>query len=272
MKEIIARIEESMVARPLYWREGPCCFVLSTGRCGTATIAALANLSPSVDGYHERSPSYSWMLNPFYHNAEAWDCQSEFMLGTYMARVQLVHQSVAAGQIYFESNHFLTFFAKALNELFSGVKFIHLIRHPGAFVRSGLRRGWKGPLTPRSGDCITECWPFMNRREQIAWGWNEINASIENFKATISPDDCLTVRAEDMFEGELVDTIYDFMGAERPPDAEIFDVLGKKMNAQTSGDVPPYCQWDRELQQQVMAYAPLGSEYGYEMLGESADA
>lgn len=260
MSELIQKMEKAMLVKPARWREGPCCFVLSTGRCGTQTIAALVELCEGAVGLHEPRPSFSWMLNSLYHTVE--DHSHDFLTALYFARVQLIHSVVASGKLYFESNHFLTPLAFQLKFLYPDARFIHLIRHPGDFVVSGLRRKWKGPLVAKTSSGVGE-WPFMNRTQQIAWAWNEINEGIERFKSILPDDTYITVKSEDMFSGAAVRDIYTFLELDFPREHAIELVMSSKLNAEKSSEVPPFQEWDRELQQQVFAYAPLATEYGY---------
>ena len=179
-----------------------CCFVLSTGRCGTEYLTRLLELSPNLACYHTPTPEL------ITHSRIVYESQAEtkqgFELGVEMARYELIMHAYLTHRQYVETNNRITFFAEALLSVFPQARFIHLVRNPASFVRSGIRRGYytgrtlhdAGRIVPRS-DAVP--WPTMSQLEKVAWLWNETNQYIEDFKATSCGDRILLVRAEDMF-------------------------------------------------------------------------
>ena len=101
-----------------------------------------------------------------------------------------------------ESNQCLTFFAPVLAKLFKKSKFVHLIRHPGDFVRSAIRKGW------HRNDSIWESgrvrmkdhtqWSQMGQDERLARLWRVTNLYILNFKRKVKPERFITVKFEDL--------------------------------------------------------------------------
>src|SRR5690625_7198839 len=57
-------------------------------------------------------------------------------------REQHLRYAYKSEKRYIETNNQLTFFAPGLARMFPDAQFVHLYRHPGEVVRSGMRRGW----------------------------------------------------------------------------------------------------------------------------------
>ena len=94
----------------------------------------------------------------------------------------------------------------ALIAIFPKAKFIHLIRHPGSFVRSGIRRNYyqghdndDGRISPLPNDTIFEEWKQFDRIQKNAWLWTMTNQKIENLKQGMNSESILTIKAENLF-------------------------------------------------------------------------
>ena len=212
-------------------------FVLSTGRCGTEYLSKILSLNEHVDIYHSPQPELILASKYAYENYDTDQDRIKSMVES--ARLELILESYIKGRYFIETNNKITFFAYALADIFPNSKFIHLVRHPGNFVRSGIRRNWYknsdkhdlGRIVP--DDDKTDFSQF-NDIQKISWLWNETNLFIENFKETInSHERVLTLKAEDLFGNKsTVNSIYDFIGCEHPTRKKIDSVLNKKINVQ----------------------------------------
>lgn len=249
--------------------EARCCFVLSTGRCGTKLLTNLLALSNKVKCEHTPSPELTYFSKLAYERG--LEHKNKFQLGIDMARYELVKDAFLKNQIYVETNNRITFFTPFLAKVFKKSKFIHLVRHPGNFVQSGIRRNWySGKNSHDAGRIVsygTLNWNKMTKIEKIAWLWNETNQFIEDFKANIEDvNRVMFVKAEDLFsKAEASLRIFEFLKVEPPLEKKISKVIKNPINVQKEGKFPEYNKWNPEQKAQLRRYARLSSKYGYNL-------
>lgn len=237
-------------------------FVLSTGRCGTAFLTHLLESDDSLAVFHEPEPEF------FYHTVMAhkeYESDPEKVKAVFdVARYELIRNVFINDKRYVETNNRVTFFANQIAELYPGSKFIHLVRNPESFVKSGLGRNWysgnslydEGRI--RSED---EGWSQRSQLEKIAWLWNETNSFIEEFKKNVSTDRTLYIKAEELFKNAKVQmAIFDFIGLKRPTTANLKKITSRKINEGKGNAIS-------ELQiqniREVCANFSLKTIYGY---------
>lgn len=251
-------------------REAQCCFVLSTGRCGTAMLTrALARFS-ELDLFHLPSPELTYSCRFVYWGQGGEDGAR---LAALCSRYELVRDSHCSGGRFVETNNRVTFFAPALAEVFPRSTFVHLVRHPGKVVRSGLARGYyaggpvdEGRIYPYAATEAAKAWDGWSRMEKCAWMWNATNAFIEDFKATLPSERVLTVRSEDLFaKPEALDGIAAFLGQEPFGRVGAERLQACKVNAQRGERRPPFDQWSDEDRHAVARLVPLAHKYGYSL-------
>ena len=248
--------------------EAQCCFVLSTGRCGTKLLTNLLEHSERVICEHVPSPELVYFCKlPYESSHEESD---KFRLGIDMARYELVRDAFLRNQIYVETNRRITFFAPFLAEIFKQAQFIHLVRHPGDFVRSGIRRKWYEGHDADVGRIVptdSSNWNNMTQIERIACLWNETNQFIEDFKSNLKNSDrIIFVKAEDLFSmPETTLKIFEFLQLEPPPEKKISKIIKHPVNVQKEGDFPEYHQWNFKQKEQLKKYATLSSKYNYNL-------
>ncbi|MCK5343738.1 MAG: hypothetical protein KAR20_10055, partial [Candidatus Heimdallarchaeota archaeon] len=149
------------------------CFILSTGRCGTELLVKLFQLSNAGKVVHEPKPQLvygSKIAHELSKNSSAKE------LGFITARYDILRETYLRNQFYIETNNRITFFADAIYDLMPGSKFIHLVRHPGDFVRSGIRRKYysghdydDGRLTPIPGSQVFIEWQNFSQIKKVGW-------------------------------------------------------------------------------------------------------
>ena len=246
-------------------------FVLSTGRCGTALLTQLLARSPKALCYHSPSPELTGIERQVHREGHVnFDC---YLTAIAVARFELIADSALRGRRYVETNRHITFFAPHLRHLFPRARFIHLVRHPGAFVRSGIRRryyqgsyGDMGRIQPYQGEAES-AWPEMNAYERCAWLWNETNAFIERIKSEAKCGSILTVKSENLFtDPETTIKIFEHCGFDCPELGRVASWIKRKVNVQLEDTtVAPHGQWDDKLKESVRRWAPLAANYGYEL-------
>lgn len=246
-------------------------FVLSTGRCGTELLVKLFKLNKTSLVFHEPKPKLVYGSKLAYELG-ASDLNTR-MLGFISARYDALRESYLRNQRYIETNNRITFFADAIYEIFPNSQFIHLVRHPGDFVRSGIRRRYyhghdydDGRLVPIQSDPIFNRWIGMSQLKKIGWLWNETNQHIESLKYKFSSDRIITIKAENLFRNSSsFITICSFLNLSQPNEKKIKSVLKKPINVQYKGFFPRYTDWLEEQKQELIEVATLAPIYGYKL-------
>lgn len=237
-------------------------FVLSTGRCGTAFLTNLLQLKKDLQVFHEAYPEF------FYHSGVAY---KEHLLNNDkvsaifdVARYELIRNTYIEGKKFIETNNRITFFAHQIAALYPNSKFIHLVRNPTSFVKSGLARNWysgkslydEGRIRPDHSD-----WNNWSQIEKILWLWNETNSFAEEFKKGISADRFLFIKSEDLFRSpEVQNSIFDFIGSDRPSDVSMKRRTSRKIN---EGAKYSLTQEQKEFMESQLQKFPLRFQYGY---------
>ena len=190
-------------------------FVLSTGRCGTLLLTELLSISKDLAPVHEPFPELS------FHSALAFkEPQTNFglKLAIDAARYEVIRNSYLIGKRYVETNNRVTFFAWYLTELYPKAKFIHLVRNPTCFIKSGVVRDWYSGKTLYDEGRIRndQLFEVFNQQQKIAWLWAQTNQFAEDFRQA-HPERCFLLQSEDLFEGNhKVGEAFEFLGLASP--------------------------------------------------------
>jgi len=253
----------------LNWEKLTSCYVLSTGRCGTKLLNQILLISHNSYPVHKPIPELISSSKRAYetlsHNPEIYEETFRASREDY-----LLHAAVR-DKIYIETNNKITFFAPVIKDILPNSIFIHLVRHPGDFVRSGIRRKWYsdnhdydyGRIHPITNP-VNERWDHFNQIEKIGWLWNETNQYIENFKKELPAKRIIFVKAEDLFDNiEVSREIYKFIGLNDFNEKVISKLIKKPVNAQSKGIFPKYRDWDESAKAQLRAVAKLATKYNY---------
>lgn len=226
-----------------FWNEANCLFGLSTGRCGTTTLANLLNTHSYVRAYHEPPPGVvdPVRVRPFYEfpqNVE--DIVRQFT----ECRQTTISDHLMKDLVYAEVNG-LKFHLPVIQSLMPNAKFFFVHRHPLDFIRSGMRRGWYKShpadvmrLRPRESDEAFDSWDSWTRFEKIAWLWHATNAFfIENL------DQLDQSRYEVFAFNQLMQPstgdwkrLFRLMSLELPIESRIEEVLTVRFNEQVGGE------------------------------------
>ena len=208
-------------------------FLLSTGRAGSKFIAELLNLSPSVSAFHEPRPTLQYFSDFACRHQNRPEVLSRMIDA---ARMEMILETCIQGKIFVESNQCLTFFAPALAQLFRSSKFVHLVRHPGDFVASAVRKGW------HKNDSIWEAgrvrsadgrrWGVMDQIERLGWLWDFTNRFIRDFLSALPAARTMTCRLEDLVTGRNeVQALFSFCRAAVPEPAKVRALQARPVNA-----------------------------------------
>lgn len=247
-------------------------FFLSTGRCGTKWFSNVLDQSPGVKVLHAPVPNFSmqnaYLYNLWQNKGISQKDRMEFSENLFTTgRVQHLRYLYKGGKRYIETNNHITFFAPALVKMFPDALFVHLYRHPGEFVRSGIRRGWFDhnqdatykiiqPPT-KDGD-----WATYNQVQKIAWVWNETNFFIEKFKTGIDSERHFTFNFN-FKSPETVASLFAFLEIDVPSNV-IDSTIEKKVNQQKTGDFPKYEDWSPIQKKELQSICgDLASKYKF---------
>jgi len=243
------------------------CFVLSTGRCGTLWLTKLLRLSRYAQVNHADYPEL------IRHGRLAYEQYAQeprvFCEIIRATRDEFIARAYRYGQVYVETNNRITFFAHAIKYVYPEARFIHLLRHPGDFVRSGLNRKWYGGQQRHDLGRIVRrdssgSWQTMSDVEKVAWLWNETNQFIKNFVAELDGQQHIQVRAEDMFSDPTVAlSICEFIGVDDVEPEMVVKMLKRQINKQRQATIDPYKTWPDSEKECVRRYAVLAAHYGY---------
>ena len=250
-------------------------FFLSTGRCGTKWFSSLLSNDPKLAVFHQPAPSLALQGKAVYEILMKEGAKPMAHVNTlvkeliWSARENHYRYTYKTGKRYIETNNYITFFAPFLFEIFPDARFVHLVRHPGEFVRSGVNRDYYTDshsddfkrIEPVIGT-MTERWSSLGQIGKIAWLWNETNLFISNFLKTIPEEQFIRFNFNQL-EASRVQEILNFLGSDIAL-RKINKLIPKKINAQTIPTARNFEDWD-EREKQVVAgiTGDLAREWGY---------
>src|SRR5258706_466822 len=173
--------------------------------------------------------------------------------------------------IYVESNPYLSGFVEVLGEVFEGASVVHVVRDPRTYVRSGVNfgafRGMKKLAAefwpnwfprPQQGPK----WEEMDAIERLAWFWNLVNSYL-NRGEQIYGQRYLRVKFEDLFSGDGLERLTDWMGLPRSTALQE-EARRERVNASKGKELPDWEKWCGGDQHKVMSHCEkLMREYGY---------
>jgi hypothetical protein len=216
-------------------------FVLSTGRSGTQTLAALYGLSKQILAFHEPQPRLGRLAKLVYEQ-EAIPITPAIVEALLVARNGLFQAAQLRGKHYVEAAHYNTFLAPVIKQALPTAKFIHLVRNPVDVSISAAQRRWYAGNVDDSTRVLPRAdsgsdWDKWDTVQKNAWLWAETNRWIIKYLNTLPANDQLQIHSEDVFEGNpgTIDQLYNFIGVPKPADNRIRRVLGNRLNARVGG-------------------------------------
>ena len=258
--------------------KAPCVFVLSTGRCGTRLLTAILRRTGNCDVNHHAELA-SELQYPSRIAYESGDFSDEAMeLIALCSRFEAIQTSYLHDRVFVETNNRITFLAPYLAKAFKNSKFIHLVRSPIGFVRSGVNSDFylggyydTGRIFPQDAERRKEFYSY-SQLKKVGWLWNETNRVIENFKSTLDSNRILTVKSEEMFKGtNVLENMVRFSGGKEIASDVLRRIASKRINSGQSTGLPSnFSKWRSEDQLELIETCPLASLYSYELPWEKA--
>lgn len=245
------------------------CFVLSTGRCGTKLLTKLLGVSKSISAYHGHPGAFRYYRKFAYElNQANPEALTQVLEAT---RTETLVKEYLSGRIYVETDPRITFFALQVGKLYEGSRFIHLVRHPGDFVRSRMRgETYMKNSLDDLGTIVHKNkakWNNLRRLEKISWLWNETNSFIEHFKGTLDNESrVMTIRSEDLFSNvKVARSIFDFLGVRYIGDRKVKRLISAPVNKRRVGSFPKYQDWSDEQKEAMKRHVKIHGVYGYQI-------
>jgi len=250
-------------------------FVLSTGRSGSKFLHTIISQCDDIQSNHEAFPTLQYFSNFAFHNQEKQELLSAMFNAS---RMELILDAYNNNKLFFESNQCHVFFANAIAILFKKAKFIHLIRHPGDFICSAIKKGWHLNDTiweaGRVKMSYEEEWQKLDQVQKLAWTWQITNDFIRCFFENQDHERLLTVKLEDLTsQKESVSKVLSFIGSKNIIKEEIIRQLqGNKVNElfihhlepvnmKKVKEYPTFATWSNETKGRISKYLDKLSLY-----------
>lgn len=245
---------------------GPAFFTLSSGRCGTKTLAHILNIATNARVYHHPMPYLVDETLQAYHDIR--DKRQTF----WRARRSVIQDAWKDDLIFGELDHNMTPFATTIAEDIPEAKFIVLVRNPWDFVRSGMRRNYynghpwdSGRLRPEPHHPDFERWHTMSRFQKVCWLWNETYQRILHYLEDLPENRYTVIRFEDLIDNpETAEQLFHFLGLDGYDAGAVQSVLSRPLNKQTQGAFPKPGEWTPDYHQMLWNECEKTvQEYGY---------
>ena len=226
----------------------PLLFVLSTGRVGTQTLAALAGLVPDILARHEPAPKLYGLSKLSYSLGDHTAVQQVLAEAFLTARRELLQLALATGQGYVETSPQLTFLAPVIRQIWPEARFIHLVRSPEVVIRSAMRRQWyagnrtdETRITPGTDNPFARHWSEWTALQKNYWLWAETNRWISAFGSTLPSAQFVCLRSDDLFTAEdgALKLLYTLLNRPVPAHRRLRRILRQNLNAQRIGQYQP---------------------------------
>lgn len=241
-------------------------FALSTGRCGTQTLASVLGLATNATVHHHPAPM---MVR---EAGAAYAGRLDRRAAVWRGRAALIHAAWSAGKVHGETDHNMTAFADHLAADLPTSRFLVLVRHPADAVRSAMRRGhyqghpWDiGRFRPRPGDPAAADWATRAPFDKAAWMWAATYREAFARLAHVDDERVTVVRFEDLVAGPAeTERLYRFLDLEGFDADAVAAQLARPLNAQRQGAFPRPEAWEdawwTRLWREV---GPIAEGFGY---------
>jgi len=176
-------------------------YLITPGRSGTkALIDFCANYT---DIYCEHAPA-PWLASIGYQYHQGIIGAEGAQYSFYACREQYLKKAFQQGRAFMDGDCKNLPLLPEIAKFLPNSKFIHIVRHPEKFIRSGLARGYYNSLSPElwghlESNKKDDSHTLKSQIQKIAFFWNEANLIAEKMKQTLGIERVATLLAEDMF-------------------------------------------------------------------------
>lgn len=248
-------------------------FFLSTGRTGTKWFANILAHNKNLLVFHAPKPDLSVQSAFAYKVLKESNFKPDVKLETAIKEIFLagreenLRYAYKTKKRYVETNNYITFFAPIIAKVFPDSIFIHLHRHPGEFVRSGLNRDYYSDTDKDIQRRIVSSentWHNYSQIEKISWLWNETNSFIEHFKNQIDSKRVYTFKFENLKEDELK-KLFHFLNI-TISSTLLRKKIHVKVNVQKKIKVKEFIEWEKKDKERIKLISKsLMEKYNYEI-------
>jgi hypothetical protein len=265
---------------PSEWKDGRISFAVGTGRCGTRFLYTLLAQERVAASSHERHP-----LNQTFHRYTTWYGLPVDQEGFLSCQAEGIQADLSQRRYSFEASAYLSFSIPALRTHF-GAKFILLVRHPTAVIRSYLQKGWYdhsfyyrdhalapgyqpsaqfhhflGRIVPMGA--AFDAWHRLTRPGKLAWYWNTVNQAVLDAFALLPPDQARIQRLEDLDFAAYTE-LCQFLGIQTRLRAPTFQRIQRERPNRSSHQKARQISWSAiELSEIRNGAGALASRFGY---------
>jgi len=232
-REVSGRVRATGRAPSPFRRETPrLCFVLTSGRSGSTSLAAILGQHPGLHARHEPRLQLIRWATQFAHGEVTREDMRERLDALYRQT-----SVFAPGLVHVEIDQKLVPLAGLLGELFPQAKFVSLQRDGRDVVASCHARGWYRPEETdpekedeqwiswqwrhfrlqgdRCGDVSPGEWAAMSPFGKCCWYWAGIQRRIRLQQEQLPPEQFLEIKLENL-EADLP-ALQDFLGVKPRP-------------------------------------------------------
>jgi len=148
-------------------------FFLGSGRSGTKfTGRFMKSIDNTLISEHEYIGNRNFSLLSYYLKNTNYS-------RIFLSKVKEEIESSFNGEVFSDSNGYLSFASKTLEEVFKPKKIYHLVRDPRMVVSSLLVRRDPARLQPMpNDDASLERWINSDILYQICWNWNNVTSHL----------------------------------------------------------------------------------------------
>jgi tetratricopeptide (TPR) repeat protein/glycosyltransferase involved in cell wall biosynthesis len=257
--------KNTLIRNPL---EGEAFFVLSTGNCGTLTMAELLRTATNASVFYYPDSSLEQSFLPCYWGEK--DRRTVLL----ESRIETICEAWKKGLVYGETTPAVTPYWDILAREIPRSKFIILVRDPFQFVHSGLFQNYyqghpSDANSPRPAPESQEygSWKKLSQIEKICWLWQETYGYLNQAVASLQPDRLRIVHFEELMCSTMkVREIFDFLSLKSFQEPAIKGILKMRHNSHFYGHFPDVAEWSSTLKETVRRICgPVAQEYGYNL-------
>ena len=257
--------QETEADKQFFREAGESFFVLSTGNCGTATLAEALRTATNARIHHHPDNVLEENLPACYQGQE--DRRKVF----YTSRRKLMEAAWREGSIYGETTPATAYFWDLLARDLPRAKFVVLVRNPLSFVCSSLQRnfyqghrGDKLRLHPSPEDRNYPEWKELSQAEKICRLWTDTYLGILRGREAVDPGRAMILHLEDLAaDTKAVKDLFGFLGLTGFQADVIAPILQTRLNAVAYGRFPGIADWSGDMRHRVISICgPAAKELG----------
>ena len=252
-------------------------FFLSTGRCGTKWFSELLKNDKKNAIFHNPIPSFAAQSKLVFEiiskrNFNPTTEEKKLIYEIFFSgREQHLRYTYKTKKKYIETNNYITFFTPVLHSIFPKAKFVHLVRHPAEFVRSGLQRGYYSEKPSDEARRIVPCkepikteWNNYHQIQKISWLWHQTNLFIEKCLTDIPSKQKMVFNFNDLSENNIY-RVLTFVNSDIKK-KKIRKRIPKRVNTQKFNSVATYTEWTEKEKDMVSEICgEYARKFGYQL-------